>query len=176
MYLLRTDSFGNLLWNKTYSETEENSSSGFKMTSGVDVVECDDNGFAITGATASGAKYFPNNIWLVRTDESGTPLWNITRESDVHDSPRAMAPMGNTSFIIVASTCESSISNEYDTMVVMVDDRAPTTTSSSTTSQGTVIILYQSAIILSIFGVGMAAIILYKKFKESEQTSGIVRF
>ncbi|MFW9911239.1 MAG: hypothetical protein ACFFEU_02155 [Candidatus Thorarchaeota archaeon] len=66
MVLLRTDSDGNQLWNRTYGRGEFH-----------DIVQCSDGGFALFGYTetdvAGSADFF-----LVRTDTEGNPMWNHT--------------------------------------------------------------------------------------------------
>ncbi len=67
--LIRTDSAGIILWNKTFG--------GSISDFGTDVLECSGGGFAIAGYTNSyGVGYF--DVWLIRTDENGNHLWNQT--------------------------------------------------------------------------------------------------
>lgn len=65
VWLLRTDSEGNSLWNQTYDVG----------TQGISLIEVDSGGFAI--ATADG--------WLIRTDTDGAVLWNRTYTNEVED-------------------------------------------------------------------------------------------
>lgn len=65
-WLVRTDAYGNMLWNKTYG--------GPDLDWAWCVVETSDGGFALAGDTES----FGGGAWLVRTDESGNMLWNQT--------------------------------------------------------------------------------------------------
>jgi hypothetical protein len=67
--LVRTDEDGHLLWNQTLGGPLADASSA--------MIQCDDGGFAITGYTYSyGAG--ESDAWLLRTDSTGTPLWNQT--------------------------------------------------------------------------------------------------
>ena len=70
--LVKTDSEGNLQWNKTYGEPNE--SSQFKS-----IVETDD-GYALAGHTGFGAVYY--GFWLVKTDAYGNMQWN-----KIYDGP-----------------------------------------------------------------------------------------
>jgi hypothetical protein len=66
-WIVRTDSNGNVLWNKTYGGT------------GVDLsyamVQTKDGGYALNGYTVSGGLV---SAYLVRTDSSGNMLWSKT--------------------------------------------------------------------------------------------------
>ena len=68
-WLVKTDSAGNALWNKTYGGTNFDYSD--------DLVQTADGGYALAGFTQSfGAGSY--DAWLVRTDSAGNTLWNMT--------------------------------------------------------------------------------------------------
>lgn len=176
MFLLRTDSMGNLMWNRTYSGSKEhvgvNEFHSAEITAGRDVVECGDKGFAILGATNSFANYFPKNIWLVRTDEYGSPIWNYTMTTDSSDSPVSMTRLGNTSFAVVAETRESLISYEHDIFFTTLYDEAPYTPSTTTTTQGTHDILMEAAVVIGGIGAGAVfALVIYHIYKRRSASS-----
>jgi hypothetical protein len=68
-WLIKTDAYGNMLWNKTYSK------------SSTDVVYCVietmDGGFALAGSTGF-LNLITDDIWVVKTDEYGNVEWNRT--------------------------------------------------------------------------------------------------
>ncbi len=68
-WLIRTDPFGQHLWNKTYGASNVQDSARSLIT-------CSTGGFAIAGATIISGK--SSEICLIRTDENGTQLWNQT--------------------------------------------------------------------------------------------------
>jgi hypothetical protein len=69
VWLLRTNTNGNLLWNRTYG--------GFAGDRGRSLQEVSGGGFAITGDTASfGAGNY--DAWYLQTDSDGNLLWNQT--------------------------------------------------------------------------------------------------
>lgn len=76
-WLVRTDSSGELLWNRTYGEKGYDSARF--------MVQTDDEGFAIVGYTASYGVGW--DFWLVKTDALGSALWNKTYDGG--DIPRA---------------------------------------------------------------------------------------
>ena len=81
-WLLRVDSEGNPLWNKTYG--------GDGNDEALSVVECNDGGFAATGYkynfTRFGEEGTPGSydMWLIKTNSSGKIEWNSTYSVDTY--------------------------------------------------------------------------------------------
>jgi hypothetical protein len=68
VYLVKTDSAGNMQWNKTYGAIDGNS-----------VVQTSDGGYAIAGITMYyDAGSYPVLVYLVKTDAYGTMQWSKT--------------------------------------------------------------------------------------------------
>ncbi|MFX0198965.1 MAG: hypothetical protein ACFFCW_22820 [Candidatus Hodarchaeota archaeon] len=94
-YLLRIDTEGSLLWNRTYG--------GLLTDSGRAVIELSDGGFAITGYTVSfGAGGY--DIWVVRTDADGHHLWNQTYGSTGEDFGISIIEVSAGGFAIAGYT------------------------------------------------------------------------
>ena len=67
-WIIRTDSSGNHLWNKTFGYSSFDDE-------GKSIIACSGGGYALTGET-EGSGSGNADAWLVRIDESGNQLWN----------------------------------------------------------------------------------------------------
>ncbi len=69
VWLIKTDSEGNELWNKTFG--------GSANDFGISILEIEDNGYIVAGHTESyGAG--DGDIWLIKTDSQGEKEWDKT--------------------------------------------------------------------------------------------------
>jgi hypothetical protein len=68
-WLVKTDSFGNMAWNKTYGESGDPHPES--------IVQTKDGGYAIAGAKDSSTAVY-SDFWLVKTDSAGNMEWNKT--------------------------------------------------------------------------------------------------
>jgi hypothetical protein len=68
-WLVKTDSSGNMQWNKAYG--------GTNIDDAYSVVQTSDGGYALAGDTASHI-YGKTEAWLVKTDTSGNMQWSQT--------------------------------------------------------------------------------------------------
>jgi hypothetical protein len=73
--LARTDAIGNLIWQRTYGDTADNS--------GADVVRCPDGGFIIAANrhTPYGSSIYWFGTLLMKVDENGDSLWSTQFDS-----------------------------------------------------------------------------------------------
>jgi hypothetical protein len=75
IWLIKTDSQGNIIWDKIIGGEDRDIPSMFKQTN--------DGGYIITGSTTSYGVGGDWDVWLIKTDENGTELWNKTF-GDIH--------------------------------------------------------------------------------------------
>jgi len=68
-WLIKTDSYGNIQWQKVYQ--------GSGRTSGWDIKITSDGGFIIAGATSIDGNV-AGDIWIFKTDHNGNMTWNKT--------------------------------------------------------------------------------------------------
>jgi hypothetical protein len=95
VYLVRTDSSGNMQWNKTYG--------GPNRDEGYSVIQTGDGGYAIAGYTDSfGAGSY--DFSLVKTDAAGNIQWNKTYGTPFEDYGRSIVQTSDGGYAIAGST------------------------------------------------------------------------
>jgi len=77
-YLVKTDSDGNMMWNRTYG--------GTGVDYGSDLVELENGDFVFAGWTESYPEWHGFKGWLVKTDSTGHFQWNMTYGPDGFDN------------------------------------------------------------------------------------------
>ncbi len=95
IYLLRTDSLGNILWTKYFGDE----------TYGDDarcVQQTIDGGYIITGYNRS--LKMNNDLWLIKTDFLGDTLWTRTYGGEGSDVGNSVQQTGDGGYIVAGST------------------------------------------------------------------------
>jgi predicted secreted protein len=94
-WIIKTDYFGNMQWNKTYG--------GFGHDEAHSIIRTSDGGFAIAGVTDSfGLGGF--DAWLIKTDSGGNPLWNKTFGGSGNDEAWSIIEDADGGFAIAGWT------------------------------------------------------------------------
>lgn len=91
IYLIKTESNGNMLWSKTYSGA-----------GGFSVQQTFDGGFIITGQTSFGAGGV--DVYLLKTDADGVVLWKRTFGGTSDDRAFSVQQTEDRGFILVGET------------------------------------------------------------------------
>jgi hypothetical protein len=95
VWIARIDLEGDTLWIRAYG--------GDRDDWGSDILETNDGGILILGATRSfGAG--SADIWLIQTDASGDTVWTRTYGGDGIETGDVILPTGDDEFLIVGST------------------------------------------------------------------------
>jgi len=94
-WLVKTDSAGNMQWNKTYG--------GVGIDVAYSVVQTDDGGYALVGRTYS---FGPGDSasWLIKTDSNGTVQWNQTYGGSGHDAAKCVQQTVDGGYAIAGYT------------------------------------------------------------------------
>lgn len=113
LWLIRTDSNGNEIWDKTFSGLNAN---GSNTDVGFSASETTDGGFIVAGETIVGAE--GREIFLIRTDQNGNELWrNTFGESVGDDKGFCVQQTSDSGFII------SGYTSEYDGQGGLIDEQ-----------------------------------------------------
>ncbi len=94
-WLVKTDSNGTKLWDKTFGGTDSDGAYSVQQTS--------DGGYILAGPTESyGAG--STDVWLVKTDSNGTKLWSKTFGGTDSDGGYSIRQTTDGGYIIAGST------------------------------------------------------------------------
>lgn len=104
VYLIKTDSAGNLLWQKTFG--------GAYDDDGYSVQQTTDGGFIIAGRTESfGLGWW--DVYLIKTDPSGNLQWQKNFGGVYWDKGYSVRQTSDGGFIIAGWTWSSGLDNVY---------------------------------------------------------------
>ncbi|MCJ7423598.1 hypothetical protein MUP01_04930 [Candidatus Bathyarchaeota archaeon] len=95
-WLVKTDSAGNALWNKTYGGAQEDVL--------FSIVCLGDDGFALAGYTRSYGDPDHYDLWLMRTDSNGNMLWNRTYGGPTYDVAYSLIQTSDGGFALAGSS------------------------------------------------------------------------
>jgi hypothetical protein len=94
-WLVKTDSYGNSQWNKTYG--------GESGDRGKVIVKTENNGYLLGGSTTSFGEG-DNDIWLVRVDNTGNQIWNKTYGGQERETVESMLVTNDGGYAFVCYT------------------------------------------------------------------------
>ena len=114
--IVKTDSSGNLEWQKTYG--------GINWDIGNDIIITHDSGFAIVGNTNSfGAGN--NDVYLIRTNSKGDTLWTKTY-GGANDVEGNSITLANDSGFVICGATKSFGNGEFDIYIIKTDNNGKT--------------------------------------------------
>jgi len=111
IWLVKTDSFGNQLWNRTYGGAGDDECSS--------IVQTQDGGYAFAGFTYSSGAGLAD-IWLVKTGSSGAAQWNKTYGGTHYDGSYCVLQTPDGGYALAGDT-ESFGAGDGDFWLVKTD-------------------------------------------------------
>jgi hypothetical protein len=94
-WVVKTDPDGDMEWNRTYGGSERDSFSAVQQTF--------DGGYIMAGSTHSFGLEIGGGAWLVKTDEYGNVLWNITYSGEDIGGIRSMVETSDGGYALAGS-------------------------------------------------------------------------
>ncbi len=111
-YLVKTDSFGNHLWSKTYGGIDFESINAAQITM--------DGGYILTGTSLSFDAVDGRTVYLIRTDPNGDTLWTRTYGGIFGSQSLDIIQTSDSGFAI-AGQIDVSGTNILDVLLMRID-------------------------------------------------------
>jgi hypothetical protein len=113
MWLVKTDSYGNVEWNKTYGGPVWEKAYSFVMTS--------DGGYALAGET-NNVNPANGSFFLVKTDVNGNMEWNQTYGGDLREIAYSVVESSSGGYALAGYTWSFSSGGNEDFWLVKTDE------------------------------------------------------
>ncbi len=111
-YLIKTDTFGDTLWTRTYGGAGYDYSFSVQQTA--------DGGYIVAGRTSSfGAGY--DDAYLIKTDASGDSLWTRTYGGERNDGGYSVQQTADGGYIVAGYTRSFGTGGYHDVYLIKTD-------------------------------------------------------
>jgi hypothetical protein len=111
IWLIKTDFYGNKLWDKTFDRSKYDMGESVRQTS--------DDGYIISGWRVSSLDEYNRDLWLIKTDSNGNKLWDktFTVNSD-YTGDISVLQTSDGDYII---TCSTRIGPDRNVLLIKTD-------------------------------------------------------
>lgn len=110
-WILRLGTSGDVIWQKTYGESEHESADSIQLTS--------DDGFIVLGTTSSYGNG-EDDLWVLKLQADGTVDWQRTYGGSDDEMANSIKQVSDGGYIIVGET-QSYGAGNYDSWVLKLD-------------------------------------------------------
>lgn len=114
VYLVRTDPEGSLVWERTYGVGRANY--------GYSVQQTKDHGFVVTGFTMKGSSSASRDIYLLKTDQQGSIVWEKSLGGPNSDIGYYVQETDDGGYVIVGRTVFDYRTDDGDIILVKVHE------------------------------------------------------
>jgi predicted secreted protein len=111
-WLVKTDSNGNMIWNRVYGGIFGDKAQSLVVTS--------DGGFALAGTETSFGGDGSHDFWLIKTDSNGNMEWNQTHGGEGYDYLSSMIATSDGGYALAGYTGSFDV-EKYDFWLVKTD-------------------------------------------------------
>jgi len=101
LWFVKTDSSGNMQWNRTYG--------GSRWDEANSVIQTSDGGYALAGTTSSFSDDMSSDFWLVKTDSNGNVEWNKTYTEQKSDSAQSVIQTSDGGYTLAGHTARAIV-------------------------------------------------------------------
>ncbi len=108
VWLIKTDTAGNMLWTRTYGGRSDDGGESVKPTA--------DEGYIISGTTQGLTSHY-SDIWMIKTDADGDTLWTKRLGGSYYDVGPSIQQTTDGGFVIAGYT-RSFGAGDYDVWLV----------------------------------------------------------
>jgi len=112
VYLIKTDSYGDTLWTRTFDNGLHEEGYTISQTS--------DGGYLIAG-TSHVVDYWQSDIYLVKVDKNGNTIWTKTIDHFADDIGCMAVQTNDGGFVIVGATDSTSVNIDHNLLIVKTD-------------------------------------------------------
>jgi len=117
VYVVKTDSLGNLEWDRYYERTDTSSGTGYG------IYQLEDGGYIIGASEYEGVNTY---IWIIRTDSAGDTLWTRNYGGNGGEAMVSMRRTPDNGFIILGKTYAYSPYGTHDFYYIKLDSNLNT--------------------------------------------------
>ena len=110
-WIIKTDSYGNRIWDKSYGGSEDEWCYSVQQTN--------DGGYILVGSTLSYGE--EGDVWIIKTDNNGNVLWDKTFGGSKADGGGSIKQTSDGGYIVLGATYSYGAGNR-DIWLIKIDE------------------------------------------------------